>query len=518
MMRRQTPSRKARFVLSHRKSGPDRQRLSGALQASMIKLASAMPLAEIVDVTESRRDTGRSTVIFESDLETAEDMKRSLPDNAILEPEIYYYAEMDRPPGIRVHRPGKSTDPDSAASAAISAAPLTPFDVQVSGGGAPLSGAKVVAWIDQPGRSARPLTDRSDAKGCVRFHVPVTQRVLYVTVLPATAYWRMCADAPESPVSIDCPALPMPGPYGWWHVASVRASANTTGLGTGVRIGVVDTGCGPHKNLAHISLVGACVGGRKILSSGVGQDIERHGTHVCGAIGGAISATSDFIGIATKADIYAMRVFSQLEVPANQADIASAIETLSSDYELDLINLSLSAADRSEVLLDEIQAALDRGVLCICAAGNEGSAVAYPARHPECVAVSALGRVGNYPAGTLSAAQIPTDPSRFGHNDLFLATFSSFGDELTVSAPGVGIIAPVPTPGNPLGGYADMDGTSMATPVVCGNLATLLAQDASYLSMPRDAARATRARQILTGAAIDIALPCRYQGAGVVLI
>ena len=83
-----------------------------------------------------------------------------------------------------------------------------------------------------------------------------------------------------------------------------------------------------------------------------------------------------------------------------------------------------------------------------------------------------------------------------GNGGLFLANFSSFGSDADVTGPGVGIIATVPERFGLQQPYAAMDGTSMASPAVCGALAALLAVSATYQALT-GSARAEEARAIL---------------------
>ena len=287
--------------------------------------------------------------------------------------------------------------------------------------------------------------------------------------------------------SIDCPALPAEGPLGWWHSALGLDTVNPD-LGQGIRVGVVDTGAGPHPCLQHIESVGAFLGGNA-SPPGLGADVGEHGSHVCGTIGARPAETGHYAGVAPGCDLLIARVFAGPESGASNADIANAIDFLSSQHGADLINLSLGADVPSQVVQLAIQEAADRGTLCICAAGNNGGPVLYPAAFPETVAVAALGLAGWGPSGSLSAARSPSDRSLFGPGDLYAASFTSHGDAIDCVAPGVGILAPVPNRHGAVPLHGAMDGTSMASPVVCGALAALLSQDAAYRALPRNGRR-----------------------------
>lgn len=117
---------------------------------------------------------------------------------------------------------------------------------------------------------------------------------------------------------------------------------------------------------------------------------------------------------------------------------------------MDIINMSLGSPSYSEALDIVASKAYNNGILLVAAAGNEGTAdttinnVGYPAKLSSVIAVAATD-INN---------------SR--------AYFSSTGAEVEVSAPGVNIKSTYLK-----NGYATMSGTSMATPMVAGDLALL---------------------------------------------
>jgi subtilisin family serine protease len=114
---------------------------------------------------------------------------------------------------------------------------------------------------------------------------------------------------------------------------------------------------------------------------------------------------------------------------------------------IQVVNMSLGAPSGNQSLADAITRAHNAGIVLVAAAGNESGAVSYPAAYPEVIAVSA------------------TDS-----NDIF-ATFSNFGPEVAVSAPGVNVYSTYKG-----GKYATMSGTSMATPHVVGVAALVLSK------------------------------------------
>jgi subtilisin len=292
--------------------------------------------------------------------------------------------------------------------------------------------------------------------------------------------------------------------------------------GAGIKVGVIDTGCGPHRNLEHVTLVGAFLGGKR-LPPHAARDADYHGTHVTGIIGARPHKASDYAGIAVGCDLFHARVFKNPQDHPGQGDIAMAIDSLSRDHQCDLINISLGGPSLSKVEEDAIQDAAERGTLCVCSAGNNTeminptapNAITYPAKYSQCRAVSAIGKAGWAPKGTFSASNRPRGGPKMGHHNLFLAKFSCFGRALACAAPGAGIVSTVPDRAGFGGAYMEKDGTSYASAAACGALAIILSRDATYRGLPRDISRFDRAKLVLSQHCKPIGLRPRFEGLGV---
>jgi subtilisin family serine protease len=111
---------------------------------------------------------------------------------------------------------------------------------------------------------------------------------------------------------------------------------------------------------------------------------------------------------------------------------------------------------------------------CIVAAGNDAGPVRFPALSPDVFAVAAIGKQGEYPANSYHATQVAKD-TKVTQDGFFSAKFTCFGPEIDVAAPGVGIVSSVPEDT-----YAAWDGTSMASPHVCGLAALMLAHHPDF--------------------------------------
>lgn len=493
----------ARFVIANRRAG---RFTAEAKVSSRVGVAAALanvPFDKILNDTDPPDPLARRVVVVEADPVELVARAAVVSPDVIIEPEILHWPDAVPPRDLR---------PLRRADAGVPMRVLAAQDVLVSvtGAGAPLANAAVRLYARGLGGTEE-FVGRTDQTGTARFQITLGSVVAAVLVLPAGGYWAVVSRG-EVKAPIDCPPLPTDGPLGWWHdvlgIAAAEASA-----GAGIRIGVVDTGCGPHRNLHHVTPVGAFVDG-EVLEAIAASDVDAHGTHVAGTIGARPTDPGDYAGIAPGAALYAARVFRGPEAGASNADIANAIDALSRGQEVDLINLSLGSTRRSLIVEDAVADAAERGTLCVCAAGNDAKAINYPAALPEAVAVTTVGLAGWGPPGTLSGSRLPSDPALFGLHNLYAASFTSHGPEADATAPGVGIIATVPNHfgGEPL--HAAMDGTSMASPVVCAALAVVLSRTPAYRALPRDVSRSNAARSLLNGMLRDIGLPPSYQGRG----
>ncbi len=205
-----------------------------------------------------------------------------------------------------------------------------------------------------------------------------------------------------------------------------------------VGIGIIDTGINYH----HPDLKDNVREGVSTLD-GVESFLDDygHGTHVAGIIGA--SSKYGKTGINPYVDIYAVKAFNK-KGSGTMSDIIEGLDWLM-NKPVNIINMSFSTSETNSTLERAMQAAYERGVLIVAAAGNDGGRVNYPARFPSVLAVSA------------------TD-----ENDK-LGEFSSSGPEVNFCAPGVDINSTW------LGsGYAIKSGTSFAAPHITGAAADLL--------------------------------------------
>jgi len=208
--------------------------------------------------------------------------------------------------------------------------------------------------------------------------------------------------------------------------------------GEGVKVAVLDTGV----DTTHPDLIQNIKDGIN-LTSGNPKDFEDrqgHGTHVAGIIAGCDNDIG-VIGIAPNADLYVAKILGdngEGSIDAIIQGIAYAVHN-----KVDIISMSLGCeVDPGPNLHRAIKYAYDQGIIIVAATGNEAHGIDWPAVYDEVISVGAISK------------------------DKALAGFSNYGTQVDVVAPGVDILSTYP-----VGGYATLSGTSMATPIVSGVLA-----------------------------------------------
>lgn len=349
------------------------------------------------------------------------------------------------------------------------------FEVEVRTSlGQPLADCKVLAFTNFASRAG--VEAITDAQGRAILPLASQTRMLdAVMIRPAHGHWSLLKRnlrVMNSPLSFRVEPLT----HGSDALAHFYAqiAANT---GRGLKVAVVDTGVGPHSDLSPAGGANTVVGEypAHYHDNGLG-----HGTHVAGII--AAQPGKMVQSLAPGAALHAYRVFAQDAGTATNYAIAKAIDQAVSDG-CHLINLSLGGPQADEATSDAITQALSAGTVVVAANGNDGrQPVSFPASVAGVVAVSAFGRKGTYPANSAHAwhEDLPA-----GQNDPlnYMARFTNIGLETRFTGPGVAIISTYP------GGYAALDGTSMAAPAVTARLAAMWASDAGLMNMAPDLRR-----------------------------
>ena len=262
-----------------------------------------------------------------------------------------------------------------------------------------------------------------------------------------------------------------------WHLPKVNAPAawdKTTGS-AGVTVAVVDSGV----QATHPDLAGRVLAGYDFVNNDADpSDDNGHGTAVAGV---AAARGNDGIGVAGAA--WNVSILPVKVMAANGSGSHSAIANginYSADRGARIINLSIGGTSSSRTLQSSVNYANNKGCILIAAAGNNGSSTTvYPAAYSGVTAVSALTQADT------------------------LASFSSYGSFVDISAPGEGI-----TTSWVNGGYVAISGTSFSSPLVAGIAALALSVNPS-LSNTAMASLLTSNADDLGAAGKDI-----YFGAG----
>jgi serine protease len=316
-----------------------------------------------------------------------------------------------------------------------------------------------------------------------------------------------------------------------WHYFEATGGINAPAAwdkstGTGVVVGVVDTGYRPHADLNANILPGYdFISDTFVANDGGGRDSNAqdpgdwlnpgecgpgdpatfeasswHGTHVAGTIAALTNNASGVAGVAFNARVVPARVLGKCG--GYTSDIADAIIWVSGGAVAGVTNnanpakvVSISLGGGGScgtTTQNAINSARSRGAAVVVAAGNSNSNAANftPANCSGVVTVAATGRNGGK------------------------ASYSNFGATVEVAAPGGGgggsVLSTLNagTQGPGADSYAGYNGTSMATPHVSGVVALMLSV--------KPALTPDQVTQILQSTARAFPATCSQCGAGIV--
>ncbi|MBJ7309741.1 S8 family serine peptidase [Rugamonas sp. CCM 8940] len=420
-------------------------------------------------------------------------------------------------PGVRAvplviyqlsRRPRLQLNPAAcAAPAAVGAgAAAITLTVLRGDGELPLAGAHVIAFTDFAARAG--AEGVSDADGLVRLALGARRKQVELLVAYGPAGYWGCHRADlslDSAVRLRLAPIDLAADD---YLARLYGRHPLT-AGAGVAVAVIDTGVAlGHPDLAVAGGAAFVQAENDIGGHGPAARDGDHGSHVAGIVAGRGSPPGGRRGVAPGVRLMSYRVFPNAGNGATNYDIIRAIDRAVADG-CDLLNLSLGGPLRDEAVHEAIKDAFDQGSLCIVASGNDTRGpVSYPARWPEALAVSAIGRVGSYPADSTEALDALA-PFSADDAAVFVAGFANVGPEVDLTGPGVGIVSTVPP-----AAYAVMSGTSMACPAVTGCAALLLAAHPEVLALPRDSKRAITMLGLIYGAALRMGLGTEFEGLG----
>lgn len=379
------------------------------------------------------------------------------------------------------------------------ALPVT-ITVRDARSGAPVARAYVIAISDLDSRTGN--RGYTDDNGVIQLML-VGDTIAELSCYPPHGYWGSYS----SGISLANPVAIGLEPVDLSVDDVVRHYYGTTRFkqSTGVIVGVVDTGVGPHTALN-------VVGGANTVT---GQqpdeidDVSGHGTHVAGLIGAEGQPPTGIRGIAPRVPIYGYKVFGGIGSKGTNYAILKAMWRAAEDG-CDIINLSLGGGRFDRIVEEAIRDARNQGALVVVAAGNDGrKKVRYPAKYSGATAVSAMGREDTYPIGSLSAQNKLRPPESTAYPEEYIASFSNVGPQISVTAPGVGAVSTLPG-----GSFGPMSGTSMAAPVVSGAAASLLSQNPEIWGLPRNRSRAEMIERLLQTSCVTRGFGLDHEGYG----
>lgn len=277
--------------------------------------------------------------------------------------------------------------------------------------------------------------------------------------------------------------------------------------GSGITVGVLDTGMGQHPDLdGRLIRFQDFVGYRNRM-----YDDNGHGTHVCGILCGSGEASSGrYAGIAPGVRLAVGKVLDEKGDGSTESMLKGLewILGIREQCRVRILNISVGIGTLEEIKKErQLQAMIEEvwnsGILVVCAAGNKG---------PRPGTISSVG-------GNNRAVTVGCHDGRYGIDfPGRCETYSGRGDEDAVLrkpdlvAPGTEIISCNlhcrRIHGKYRNAYVAKSGTSMATPIVSG-IAALAMQKFPWMTNEE-------CKQKLQYTATDLHLPWNQQGWGMV--
>lgn len=253
-----------------------------------------------------------------------------------------------------------------------------------------------------------------------------------------------------------------PGFSSQWHLPKMKTPAawdDTTG--SGVTIAICDTGVdATHPDLKYKLVAGY----NTVLNNTSTADVNGHGTSVAGTAAADGNNSTGVASVAYSARIMPIKISELSDGSAYSSDIAEAI-TWAADHGAKVANVSYAVTGQS-VVQTAAKYMRTKGGLVVIAAGNSGA------------------DTSNSDSEWIITVSATTSSDT-------KASWSSYGADVDISAPGVGIY----TTKNG-GGYGSVSGTSFSSPATAGVVALIFAAN-PYLTP-------TEAETILLNSADDL--------------
>lgn len=238
-----------------------------------------------------------------------------------------------------------------------------------------------------------------------------------------------------------------------WDQVRTEKKVQVAVLDSGVRMDHQDL-----RNQVNTALAYDVLNSRALTSSNVanGGDSYGHGTMVAGVLAATANNGIGIAGASYNAEIIPVRVFEGKE--SNLSNIVTGLQYVVNLIQtgrarnLKVVNMSFGSTSADSATMHSIINTLyyNYGVMCVCAAGNEGSTASYyPSDYNECFSVTAISQNG-------------TDCS-----------WSNYNAAKDISAPGEYIYT---TSNTSTSAIARTEGTSFSAPLVSAACALMYAE------------------------------------------
>jgi thermitase len=284
------------------------------------------------------------------------------------------------------------------------------------------------------------------------------QRInLHIVQVPPQAEWAIAKALSKNPLIAFAEPDMLNEPSGltpndpWfskeWHLQTIQIpTAWETGTGSGITVAILDTGINPkHEDLANRLLPGW----NAVSLDEATTPVTPHGTQVAGIVAAGTNNATGVASIAYNAHLMPIRVTNAIDGSAYDSDIARGL-TWAADHGAQVANISYDVTNSAAVSA-AAQYMRSLGGVVVVAAGNSGTDPGY-GDNPYMISVSATT------------------------NRDAVASWSSYGNYVDVSAPGEGIYT---TSGGY--GYPHPSGSSFASATVAGVAALIMGTNGALL-------------------------------------
>ncbi|MEG0504130.1 MAG: S8 family serine peptidase, partial [Raoultibacter sp.] len=246
----------------------------------------------------------------------------------------------------------------------------------------------------------------------------------------------------------------------WWHLSDIDAFGawDLAKVGKSVRVATIDSGV----KADHVDLIGTLdlddayntISGAH--GSSAVDDRAGHGTHVAGIIAAQADNGIGTAGVSFNAELVPINVVMPSGPSAGKStttEFLKALNYIMGLGDIRVVNISMGTYVEDPALSVAVDAAVDSGIVVVAAGGNEAkSSPSYPADLDSVISVTWYASTG------------------------IIDRRSDYGPGKDIAAPGTNIYSTVNTGSD---GYCFKQGSSMASPVVAGVCALVLAANPS---------------------------------------